>query len=233
MSEDNKATSQLNKRRSSNSSRRHKKRYVVLPYIIIPIVFVLLSLIVIAPVSKALMNKAVDTVHKSQETLTIDYNDLKAEDSNFKASEETSGAVSLPKLVSSEKIGVITCENAGLNTSVYYGLNRVSLRSGAAVSAKSSLFGEGKGVHVYGYSSTAFKSLYHLEVDDEITVSSRWGRYIYKVVSCENLTSAPKTDENVLILSTSKDNKAFSDFDDEKYYVVAEFVSGPTVKGVQ
>lgn len=232
MSEENQKTSQLNKTNTS-SGHVHKKRYVVLQYIVIPILFVLISLVAVVPVSMFLLNESVDLVHKVQETLTMDYNDLHSSDEQFRQSDKTGGSVQLPKFVSSEKIGSIVCENAGLNTNLYYGLNRVSLRSGAAVCCDSSLFGENACVNIFGYASTAFKALYNMDIDDEIVVQTSWGKYSYRVVSCESMAAAPETDGNILVLSTSKNNKAFSNFDDEKYYVTAEYVSGPTVKGVQ
>lgn len=71
-------------------------------------------------------------------TLTPDFCDITAS-SEYKPSTKSSGTAEIPKLSASKKIGKIVCDGAGLNAGVYYGLNRVSLRYGAALNAKTAL----------------------------------------------------------------------------------------------
>ena len=179
MSEDNKSTSQFN-----NSKRKsHKKHYTVLPYFSTPIVYVLVSLIAIMPICFVLMNVAVTAVHSAQKTLTPDFCDITAS-SEYKPSTKSSGTAEIPKFSVSKKIGKIVCDGAGLNAGVYYGLNRVSLRYGAALNAKTALPGQSKTVQVFGYSSTAFKALKNVKKGDTISFETEWGTYTYSVTDC-------------------------------------------------
>lgn len=223
MSEE-KNTSQLN---NKHKSRRHRKNHFsVLPYILTPVIFVLISLIVIVPVSVHMMNIAIDTVHKAQETLSIDFNDIKA-NNNYSASDSDR-----PTGVS--KFGIITCENAGLNADAYYGMNRVSLRNGAGVSSESSLPGDKGTVNVYGYTSTAFKALKYVETGDVITFETGWGVYRYEVKDVLTSDSAPESNaEQSLILASAENSKAFSSFNDEKLYILAELISADPTGEVQ
>ena len=182
MSEDNKSTSQFN-----NSKRKsHKKHYTVLPYFSTPIVYVLVSLIAIVPICFVLMNVAVTAVHSVQKTLTPDFCDITAS-SEYKPSTKSSGTAEIPKFSASKKIGKIVCDGAGLNAGVYYGLNRVSLRYGAALNAKTALPGQSKTVQVFGYSSTAFKALKNVKKGDTLSFETEWGTYTYSVTDASAL----------------------------------------------
>lgn len=220
----------------SKSNKKHKKHsrrhFAVLPYLTTPLLFVLISMIVIGPACVIGMNFAVNTVHKAQKTLAIDYNDIQPID-DYVGSDKVSGEVDKPNLNVSQKMGIITCENAGLNADVYYGINRVSLRNGVALEADGKLCGEGGKINVYGYALSNFKALNNADVNDIIHFETLWGTYEYKVTSKTVASSIPDTgNSETLVLVTAKDSDAFSDYGYEKLYVVAKLVSGPTVKEV-
>lgn len=226
MSEEKNA-SQLNK------ERRHKKHrkyhFAVLPYILTPIVFVLISLIAVVPAGIHMMNTAIDTVHKAQETLSIGLNDVEAKN-NYDADAE--GKADRPADVS--KFGEILCENAGLNADAYYGMNRVSLRNGVGVSAEAALPGDKGIINAYGYASTAFKALKYVKIGDVITFETGWGVYYYMVTDVVTSNKAPVINaDQGLIFAAAKDNNAFSCFDDEKLYVAAELISDASEGEVQ
>ncbi len=229
MSEDNnKTTSQ------SNKKKRHKKRRIVLPYIFTPIIYVLISLIVVVPIGIGLLNFAVDNVHKAQQVFTMGYYDVAPEQEKFVASDKKSGKVSLGDIKPFYQYGIISCEEAGLNSDIYYGLNRVSLRNGAASSSESKLPGQGGEIDIYGYSSAAFKSLKYVDKGDIIIFQTNYGLFKYKVYE-SGLSDKPLRKNNSseqLILACSENDKAFSNFSSKKYYVCAELVSGPTVEEV-
>lgn len=226
MSEDNKNTSQFN-----NSKRKsHKKHYTVLPYFSTPIIYVLISLVAIIPACVLLMNVAVATVHSAQKTLTPDFCDISV-NNEYTPSAKTSGTVDIPKLAAAKKFGKIVCDNAGLNTGVYYGLNRVSLRNGAALNTKAALPGMQNSVQVFGYSSTAFKALKNISDGDLISFETEWGTYSYSVYDICVLNNAPSVEKGDLLLATDLGD-AFSFQNGKMLYVTARFVSGPTVKEV-
>ena len=55
--------------KSKKTKRHHKKHHTVMPYIVTPIIYVLIAMIVIVPASIGLMNTAVNLVHRAQKTL--------------------------------------------------------------------------------------------------------------------------------------------------------------------
>jgi ribosomal 50S subunit-recycling heat shock protein len=222
MSEE-KVTSQVKKKHKHKKHRRH--HFAVLPYILTPIVFVLISLIVVVPVGLHMMNVAIDTVHTAQKTLTIDYNDVKASDNVLDSDGE---------FVLATKIGKVTCENAGLSTDLYYGINRVSLRNGAAVKSTASDFDNEGAVDIYGYTSTAFKSLKYVEEGDIITVETNNGVYRYEVTDVAIGVKSPEsTAKQKIVLASAKSDEAFATFNDEKLYVVGELISQTAKEEVQ
>lgn len=227
MSEDRK-TSQANTEHNRKSHR--KNHFAVLPYIVTPIIFVLISLIAVVPACVHMMNMAIDTVHTAQETLSIGLNDVEAK--NEYSGVQTDGKASKPSDIS--KFGEIICENAGLKADAYYGINRVSLRNGAGVSSEAALPGDNGVVNVYGYASDSFKALKYVEAGDIITFETGWGVYYYEVTDVSTSEEAPVlTADQGLVLASAKNNDAFSCFDDAKLYVVAELISEASEEEVQ
>lgn len=213
--------------------RRRRKHYTMLPYLTTPLIFVLISMIVVLPASFIGMNLAVKAVHRAQEVMTRDYNDIEP-DYSFEASTIEDGATTLPELYPAQKIATLKCENAGLMTDVFCGINRVSLRNGVGMDGEASAFGQGGSINLYGYKSTHFNALEDVKIGDIITVESSWGIYRYEVVKVQLSSSAPEISSNeVLYLATSRDNAPFSNFDKEKLFACAKLVSGPAVEEVQ
>ena len=176
------------------------------------------------------MNVAVTAVHTAQKTLTPDFCDITA-NSEYKPSTKSSGTAEIPKFSASKKIGKIVCDGAGLNAGVYYGLNRVSLRYGAALNAKNALPGQSKTVQVFGYSSTAFKALKNVKIGDTISFETEWGTYTYSVTDASALGTAPSASDNELVLASDLGG-AFSFQNGKMLYVTARLVSGPSAKEV-
>jgi ribosomal 50S subunit-recycling heat shock protein len=203
-------TSQVNKKKRT---RKRKKHHVVLPYIATPIIFVLISMVFVLPIMLGMMNTAVSVVHTAQKTLTLDFNDVDI------VQEQASEPLNLSLC---QSIGTITCDTAGLNTKVYYGINRVALRNGVGLSTSACLFGNDGNVKVAGYSSTAFKALYNVKVGDVINVHTEWGEYDYEVTDVITSDKSNAPDGNYLVMSTSAEKSAFSYYDNEKLYVIAK-----------
>lgn len=218
---------------SKSKSKKHRSKHnSLLVYLTTPLVFVLISMIVIAPMCFGGMKFAINTVHSAQKVLARDYNDVEAK-LDYEPSIVENGTVEVPELSTSQKFGVITCDNAGLYCDVLYGINRVSLRNGVALDTSGGFCGTGKSVEVYGYASTSFKALPNVKVGDVICFETLWGKYTYKVKEKSVLKKAPDSSKGEqLILATEKDKNAFSAFESEKLYVVCEKLSGPDAKEV-
>lgn len=228
MSEENKISRHNNE---PEQDGYHHKKHVVLTYFIVPLIFVLISLLIVVPSGKFLFGKAVQTVHKAQEALTISYNDLEATDASVEFTEDDGIVIKPP--IAAQRLGTLKCETAGLNAELYYGINRVSLRAGAGVKSGASLFGQDGQVSVYGYASTAFKALKNVKPGDIISVEASWGKYEYSVEDIQLSDAPPKLDDNVLVLSSDADEGAFSGQSKTKRFVIARQISGPRVKEVR
>ncbi len=212
-----KKTSQFKKKRG------YVRRYEILAYIKQPLIYILISMIVVIPVMIGLMNFAVNYVHTAQKALTMDYNDIEVDNSYKKADKNNYyKSVHIGKLM-----GSVVCENAGLNSKVYYGMNRVSMRDGAGMDNTSALPGNGSCVYIAGYASSGFGALYHLEKGDTLTLETYWGKFRYKVTEakvCNHVRKMEPEGES-LILVTSASTDAFSVYNDESYCVAATLIS--------
>lgn len=212
MREDN--TSQVNK--ESLHGTKYRRHYAVLPYILTPVIFVLISVLALLPVGKIMMNYAVSTVHRAQTKLTMDFNDIQP-DRNENENNTSFDSISIQ---SGQKFGRIVCTEAGVNADVYCGLNRVSLREGAALKTDASLPGSGKTVKIAGYRTTALKNIDFLKEGDIVTFETLWGSFDYKVYSIKE-ESKSDGKEGDLIISTAVNSTPFSSYEDKQLYVYA------------
>lgn len=217
------------KSKTSKIAKPHrKKHHTVRPYIVTPIIYVLIAMIVIVPVSIGLMNTAVNLVHRAQKTFTMDYCDVQVEDVKFVPGDAQTGQVKLPEINAYQQYGIIECIDAGLKADVYYGLNRINLRKGAASSSQSAIPGQGDTINVAGYNKTAFKSLKYVEKGDEITFTTNYGVYryqVYSVTKSNSYKSIDVEDGETLVLSCDYSDGPFSNQSDERLYVCCNSVS--------
>ena len=199
-----------------------KKRATVRPIIITPIVFVLIALIVVLPLFLKGFGILQDKVHTAQHTLTMTYSDIAVDDTYFKECQKEGVAQTRDALKLCDKLGTIECNNAAIGCDVYYGINRVSRRSGVGLSGKGGLFGEGKQIHIDGDASTYFKALYHVEKGDVFTVYTADGEYPYTV---REIVKTAEYKGNIsgeyLLLTTAESRDAFAHQNKERYTVVA------------
>ena len=212
----------------TKKKKHHKKKRVILPYITRPIIYLLISLVFIVPVCFGMLNMSVGVVHKAQQTLSKSISDIQLNDSDYTPSDKMAGTAELPALKAGGKIGVVSCDTAGLECSVYYGNNRVSYRGGAGLSSEDSLPGLGGEVLIYADASGGFKALENVEIEDIITFTTSWGVYKYEVTDFGISKNPPAVNEReTLVLLTQSSKKAFALFSGEKRYVTADYISGP------
>ena len=222
-----------NSKSKAKSSDEKRSEKVMASYIVRPLLFVLISLIVIIPLSLGMLKIAVNTVHKAQSGLLITLNDISINTDSFTPSDKFSGTVALPEFTYCEKVGELSCEEKGLNTDVFYDINRVSLRSGAGISREAGMPGTGGAVEIKGDVSKGFKALENLKEGDMLVFQTSWGFYEYRVSAVEIAQEAPECEaDEYLVLRTQSSKNAFACLDENKMFVVAELVSGPTAEEV-
>ena len=222
MSDKNKSSISSGEKSKSSKKRKIKKKdRGLLPFITTPIIFVLISLVVILPMFIAFTDFAVDKVHEAQQSLVMDYYDKEISTERFDNKtldyEASIGAC--------EKVGVIKCEDAGIEADVFYGINRVSLRNGAGISSKSTFSGYSSQLTVAGYSTRAFKGLNNVSEGDKIIFETTEKIYEYTVISNSVTNTPARLYGGNIVLCSDENSKAFSAFNSEKRYVVASFSS--------
>ena len=208
-------------KKSKAQNNKKKPKGAVYPYLYRIASFVLLSMLLFAPLMMIGLDEAKATVKDAQSYLKMDYNDLKiGKDTSDKIGEDFLDDVEIGSY-----IGNVSCERIGLNEEVYYGYNRVSMRNGGGLDSRSYLFGMGDVTKIAGYSSN-FGSLYNIKKGDVIEVESNLGNFKYKVYKTGLSATVEDADKDILILGTTKSNKAFSSLADEYYYVYASLIDG-------
>ena len=218
---------------NKKTKKEHKHDKVLTPYFTKTLTYFLIGLLVMLPLAFGGLYAAVRVVHKAQPHFAKTMYEVQLNDSDYAPNDAVSGTVSLPSLNIGTKVGTLVCSDKGMNTDVYYGANRVSYRSGAGISAKDGLPGQGKTVDVKGYAGNGMKALENLEESDVITFTTAWGTYEYEVIAAEIAVEPSVTEEGeLLVLSCSKSKQAFATFSDERLFVTARYLSGPTAEEV-
>ena len=183
--------------------------------------FVLISLIVFAPMFFKGYSSLKSKVHDMQSVLAMSSADISVSDDYFKKCAEDTMPVNKQALSAGYKVAEIECDNAAIGCNVYYGINRVSKRSGAAMSSDSAMFGDGGCVIIDGDASTYFKALENVEKGDVFTVTTPNEVYTYTVKQIMTAEKYDKKKGDCLVLSTDGSHKAFAHQNAEKLYVVA------------
>lgn len=184
--------------------------------------YTLIALVVIIPLAVIVYTNCAGIVHRAQQAVGISANELTVDNSY----EESNAKEYIDTVKVGKLLGRITNEDVGINEMVYYGLNRVCLRNGVAMSSSSYLFGEGGCTKVSGYSSTSLNRLNDIPVGAVIRVQTYWGDFEYEVKDKYESDSAHAIpDGDYLLLAVNSGTKAFSIQSDNNIYVVAELVS--------
>ncbi|MBQ9531458.1 MAG: sortase [Eubacterium sp.] len=214
-------------KKHSKKSKKKKDRGII-PYITTPLIFCLISLVVVLPMLISFTNIAVKSVHNVQEKIPYGINDAVVHSERF---DNKTLEYDVEKIGLCEKVGVLRCERVGIDTEVFFGVNRVSLRNGVGLSAKSKLNNNNSKLDIAGYSSAYFKGLNNVKKGDVIVFETTDKIYEYEVVSNRVELSPEAKYSTGMILSCDKESKAFSAYNEKKRYVVAEIMSMKDKKG--
>ena len=190
--------------------------------IITPIVFVLIVMIVAVPVSLKAFGVLKAKVYEMQPVLCVTQSDYAPDSAYFDECKKDGIPQVKEALKIADKVGELECDNAAVGCDLYYGINRVSKRDGAGVSAEGALFGSGGEIHIDGDASGSFKALKNVEIGDVFTVTAPDGEYQYTV---KTITVGSEFDGKVkgeyLLLSTDSDSAVFAHQNKNKLFVVA------------
>lgn len=196
----------------------------VLFYIIVPIAFTAIALIMLSPAAFKADRLVKNYTASVQDKLSKENSGIITFDDDFYTPDYTAeGQKSLDKKsVKGDKIASLVCENAGVNTDVYYGTDDRILGRGAGLNTDYALFGGDKAVMLEGLSSVAFKNFDNISSGDIIRITAFYGTFEYRVIG-RNIEES-KAD---LILACNSSKEPFTK--GERLYICAEKVSGPVL----
>ena len=210
----------------STKKRKKRKHRAFLPYFTTPAIYVLISLLIVIPMCVILLNLSVKFVHKAQPSFAFSISDIELKDEAFKADGTNSGTVKRPSPAAGDKIAELSCEEAGFKCNVYYGANRVSLRSGAGMYTDI-LAGDTGVCRIAGERASAFSAVGNIKEGDKLRLVTNWGSFVYSVSKISTGAEPPEeTMPQSLLLITESGDKAFSAFNEENTYILADIESG-------
>ncbi|WP_395151432.1 class D sortase [uncultured Allofournierella sp.] len=136
-----------------------------------------------------------------------------------------------------DQYGHISIAGTSVDAPLYYGDSTKELNRGVATYADSSgagIPGEGETVLLAAHNNTFFNGLQDVKVGDLVTIDTHYGTYTYRVTDMkvadhqdDTTYDFSRTDEN-LIMYTCYPFDALG-FTPERYFVYAEYVSGPVI----
>ena len=157
---------------------------------------------------------------------------------------EHSTTVPLSQLVypnKGDQYGEITIDGTSVDAPLYYGDSTRELNRGVATyadSAGAGIPGESKTVLLAGHNHTFFNGLQDVKEGDLVHINTHYGSYVYKIISMKvadyqdaTTYDFSRTDEN-LIMYTCYPFDALG-FTPQRYFVYAEYVSGPMIDPTQ
>ena len=205
---------------AGSSKSRHKKRKSVLEYVLIPVLFSAIALVVTLPAELKLFSEFEFLVEDAESVFVKSEGDIQA-----------GGAFSAENMQPGARIGTLVCEEAGVNEQIFYGQSRASLRNGLALSENGGLFGEDSCAYLTGYYTTALKSIASFSQGNIIIVKTDDTQYEYRVVA---VTDNPQgTDADLIIACTQSENSIKGNYEG---FVLAQLVGKASLqleKGAQ
>ena len=157
----------------------------------------------------------------------------------FKGSSVFSGIVNIsqvefPKY--SESFGRVEIEALGTNLPLIFGDSNYQLSRGLCQYAGSSFPGLGSTVLIGGHNSSFLYNLKEIKVGDRIKITTNYGVFIYCVTHTAVKTNSDKTAYDLgakkenLVLYTCYYGDGNLGVSSKRFFVYADFLSGPVVK---
>lgn len=194
-------------------------------YIIVPVVFVAVMLVFLIP-AVIVADKAVDKyISELMSEFSNGSNDfVTVDDEPYVPDYTDSGDVVLHEGFSAgDRIGTLVCENAGVNSDIFYGSGVQIFTRGAGVNSDYSLFGESGSVLLEGFASSGFKNFENISAGDIIHITTVYGTFEYKVTD-----ESAETSDADLIMRISDAKAPF--YSGTERFVCADKISGPALK---
>lgn len=210
----------MDEKENGTKKKKHRHKGAIDNYFKTTAVFVAIALALMIIALLSVNKTATAFVHKLEAAMPMQVRDLEEDPNQSYASlAEVSDGTQYGTLIAN-----LSCESRGLNTSVYYGLNRASLRYGAGVSGENGeVFGASAATVVGGYDETYFMPLKYIQKDDTLTVTAADKIISYKVTAVQLAKQSEAKslagDGDLVLYSIYSD---FSENSGKCFYVIAD-----------
>ena len=133
-----------------------------------------------------------------------------------------------------EALGHIQIDGTAVNCTLYYGDGESQIHAGVGIWKGGKIPGENGTVLVAGHTNSFFRDLESVKEGADILVQTRYGEYHYRVTGTK---IAQEDDTSAYDLTTTKPNMILYTcypfgqvtLTSQRYFVYAEFVSGPEI----
>lgn len=182
------------------------------------------------------LQRIVMNEYETQFVISYDANDrIAAITGALEQAEKVLSGEDIKRPVIGDAYAVISANRVDFKKDVYMGDGDAQLDAGIGQFRYSGLPGEGKPILLAGHNGTEFYKLREMEVEDIVEIKTAYGTYAYRITNME-IENADDFDANklndpyeYLIMYTCY---PFNVVDTpQRYFVYAEFVSGPKIEG--
>ena len=137
-----------------------------------------------------------------------------------------------------DRMGGLQISGTSVNCDLYYGDDAPELKAGAGIYPGSKIPGQGGTILVAGHTTSYFRDFESVQTGALITLTTQYGEYTYRVT---NMQVASDTDSSAYDLDAAEENIilytcypfGIATPTDLRYFIYGEFVSGPSLQGVQ
>lgn len=175
--------------------KKHSEKRDAREYFIKTICFLAVFLVITVAAVFAAIKPVTAYVHEIESRYAMADRDIVLREDTYKPlSLESDSELSVSY---GDKIANISSDDFALNCSVFYGSNRVSMRSGVGLSGETELFGRGGTSLLCGYAEGALSSLEYAKVGDIVSVVTNYGEYNYKVNNISYIANEKEAYKNL------------------------------------
>lgn len=166
----------------SGSDKKHRRK-AVNEYALKTVSYLIIMLAVTVAAVFVLIKPVTELVHKVESYVSMEARDIVLDDGTYNLSVDEKS--DLTDYNYGAKIGVITSDSFGLNSSIYCGANRMSMAKGVGFDKRSGLIG-GDGTSVItGYMESSFSSLEYAKEGDELNITTPYGDFRYRITDVQ------------------------------------------------
>ncbi len=208
-----------------SSSDKKRRRIAVNEYAIKTVSYLIIMLAVTVAAVFVLIKPVTELVHKVESYVPMESRDIVLDDSTYNLSADEKS--DLIEYDYGAKIGVVTGDSFGLNSSIYCGANRMSMAKGVGFDKRSGLIGGDGMTVITGYMEGSFSSLEYAEEGNELDITTPYGKFRYRITDVqysEKTESSLKDRDSALVLCGICSD--FSQHSGEKLMVFADKADG-------